>query len=659
MATASHGYEPGRMTTLELAASTAVRALRAIASSDPAAAEAMAALRNMQTTVETGWLPAIRLIRRSTALSGGIPVFALGGGGGSSSTWKKSEDGPEPGTFTFQPFNALSALFPGDDDITAEEIVDKINEILERDPSEQQLMELGVLANALEQIAEDGELSQAVLVELGPGGVQDVYTKIFQLGFSYPLNPTLGTDNFDATRYVGGDLAGLIGDPFNQLVAAGAQGSDGRRVVLDALDRGAGAENPWEAAVLAGLARAEDLPDDVAVRLLEVVKTLDPSDFATGLQDLDNTAYPELEYDIELLELFAISNNSGLMKSYVYGPDGFVPGGAARLADMLETNGFYYRSDADIGAALGDIIERIIATTPKDDLIVIDGRGRMTEEGVVYDIVQLLLDNDLKVSGASIFEQLAPFLPEIATAFPGTESPFDEQQVRALFKDLFNDMSRTELDAALALMVESAVSRIPDLQPGTFDIKRDPEQIIGSLLDGVLGPASGAIEDIIGDDKEREAFWEGALNSAFGLVPLPGGKVAGLVIRKTVGRLIDETLTTDDGGRQQIGSARGEAIAATVAQLYADPRSRNAIVDQALDNWDITADDLRTQFSHEDDKRLVEDEIEKIRRALVASRRTGADPLDAETFVELPDVGSIVRELEKELAISPVEVLSG
>ena len=173
----------------------------------------------------------------------------------------------------------------------------------------------------------------------------------------------------------------------------------------------------------------------------------------------------------------------------------------------------------EVSAALGDIVARIIENTPDADLIVNGPNGQMTEDGVLYVIVQLLLDNDLKVSGFAVFEQLAPYLPEITQAFPGTNSPFDEGDIRDLFKDLFNDMSSEELEQALVLLVNSAVSRVSDLGPDIFDINAHPDQILGDLFDGILGPAKGAVEDIIGDRGDRDAFWAGVFNSVFGLGP--------------------------------------------------------------------------------------------------------------------------------------------
>ena len=75
---ADFGYDPIRMTTLDTNTGSAVTALRAISSSDPSAQRAIAAVNRLRSTLEVGWLPAIRAIRSSTALSGGVPLHAFG-----------------------------------------------------------------------------------------------------------------------------------------------------------------------------------------------------------------------------------------------------------------------------------------------------------------------------------------------------------------------------------------------------------------------------------------------------------------------------------------------------------------------------------------------------------------------------------------------------
>ena len=117
---------------------------------------------------------------------------------------------------------------------------------------------------------------------------------------------------------------------------------------------------------------------------------------------------------------------------------------------------------------------------------------------------------------------------------------------------------------------------------------------------------------------------------------------------------------TGDDQRSRVASARAEAIAATVAELYGTPALRDTYIAQALDNWDnITEGSLRTAFSHEPDQALVDAEIERIRQELLASQRPGAAPLDAETFVRLPAVKILISQLEDKLAVSPNEIRSG
>ena len=74
------GDDAARMTALDTKAQAAITALRAITSSDPSAQRAIGAVNALRSMLETGWMPAIRAICSSDALTGGFTTAALGGG---------------------------------------------------------------------------------------------------------------------------------------------------------------------------------------------------------------------------------------------------------------------------------------------------------------------------------------------------------------------------------------------------------------------------------------------------------------------------------------------------------------------------------------------------------------------------------------------------
>ena len=202
MTMSTHGYEPSQMTNLAWRTTEAIASLAAISSNDPAAGGAVIAVRGLQSTLESRWVPAASAVRSVDPLG---RTSAFTGPDDRSGTWTYVG-----GTgVVFVPFAGLEALFPGDDDITAEDVVAKIEEILEDDPSEQQLLELAMLGRALDEIATDTLLSEAVLVELGADGMESLYQRLFVLGAQYPINPTEGTTDFDPDHRLGTDLADL------------------------------------------------------------------------------------------------------------------------------------------------------------------------------------------------------------------------------------------------------------------------------------------------------------------------------------------------------------------------------------------------------------------------------------------------------------------
>ncbi len=307
MTAPSHGYAPNALAILDDRAATAAASLRRITSTDPEATEAIAAVRRLQSLLELGWVPAIRTILRSGALSGSVPVFGFHdvGGGGGGDSWTKSEDGPEPGTLTFQPLNALSSLFPGDDDITGEEIAELIGEILEADPSVQQLLDLGVLTNALEEIAMNTALPVEVVEALGPAGLTALYARLHDLGYPYPVLETPDPPRLEP------DLPGVI-EAFG-LVVAQAIKRPGPSAVIEEVIADAG---EWPilryVAPLAGLARVDNLPDHLADQLLAALRDLEDRDLHRDTMRPTNVAYPGLPSKTESLIAVLFGGNPRL-----------------------------------------------------------------------------------------------------------------------------------------------------------------------------------------------------------------------------------------------------------------------------------------------------------------------------------------------------------
>lgn len=650
MAAPSHGYEPNRLATLDGKAADAATSLRAISSTDPAASEAIAAIRRLQSILEFSWTPAIRSIRQSTALSGGAPVFGLGGGGRSGS-WDRGTDGPEPGTCTFQPFNALSALFPGDDDVTGEEIAAKIQEILDADPSEQQVLELAALTRALEEIAMNTQLSADVIEALGPDGVTAFYARLHDLGYPYPVLPTPDHPLLEP------DLQGVI-EAFGLVVTQGVKRPGAAAVIVEVIE----IADEWPilrgVAPLAGLARVDNLPPDVADRLLEALRNLEDRDLPNDNRSPTNVAYPGLPTKTELLIAVLFGGNPDLVTRHIYGPDGFVDGGEELLGDLIETDARNDVIGTEVSEALGNVIQRIIDQTPTGALVVINDRLDQNGEGVIFDIVQLLLDHDFKVGGLGVIEALAPFLPVLTGAYPGASTPFDPDEIGDLYFDLFNDMSAAEVEDALATILAGTLARFDDLDPSEFSGGTRPDIELGQLLDGVLGPATAAIERTVKDEKQRMAIWEAAINQAFGLLPLPGGKLAGLAMRTAFKHVVTKVFVDNDsdGKLEAADMIDALAVEAALATIYASPEFHDEIVRTALDDWERTAGGLRTTKNHPGatpaDIEARDNVIEDIKRQLEQSLEPGAPPVDYEIFLDLPEIRDIVVELRDKVTLS-------
>ncbi len=481
-------------------------------------------------------------------------------------------------------------LFPGDDDITGQEIADKIEDILGQRPSGAHFILLGVLGRALAVIAQDRELSAEFLVAVGPDGLQGLYTQLFMLGFGYPFEYRDPDRAWDQPQRIGTDLALTIGDPFNLVVSAGVRRPEGRRVVSAAIAELADARDSWEAAGLGGLVRVEGLPPSLARELFDAVSVLEHDTFARSFQDWNNTLYPELEWDYEELQLFAISNSPVLIHDLIHDHGRFVDGGETRLRGLVESKGHYWRTEIDIADALGKIFGHIIEFTPPSDLVERRPDGGPAGTGVLFDLVDILLEEDLKVSGLPVLEALGPFLPEIMGAIPGSTTPYTPQEVRAVLKDLFQDLSSAETEAALGIIVSSVIAQVPvTLTSADFDGTEPAGIAVGDLLDALFGPAVGALDDVV-DDKERQMeFWRAALDDAFGLIPLPGPSIAKMAIKRGVSAIIDGVVAGPDGHDADVAAAQEALITNTVAALWADPAINAEVVEQALGDWERTA----------------------------------------------------------------------
>ena len=654
VARAELGYDPGRVVAVDNKTSAAIVALRSITSVDPSAQTAMSAVRGLLTTLETGWVPAIQAVRASDALTGGGAVSGLGGGG-SGPSW--GFDALHIGGFC--PLDPLAALFPGDDDITAADIVAKIDESLGQRPSREQFSDLVTLGRALDEIAEDPDLAAEVLAELGPEGLQNVYTELFMLGLAYPFVPDNPDDASDR-RMIGGHLDLTVGNPFNRLVAAGSSSPDGRRVIGETIDLAADADNAWDLAALGGLVRVEGLPPNLARRLFEAVDQLDPYMF-TSFMDRDNSMYPELEYDVADLRLFVIANNPILIHDLIHDHGEFVDGGEELLAELIESNGYYWRTDQEIGELLSKIFGHIIEFTPDSQLIERRTDGGPGSTGVVFDLVDLLLDNDLKVPGHHVLAAIGPHLPEIIGSVPGSSSPYSAQDVRAILEDLFEDLSPAQTEEALQIIVASAIAKVPiTITSADFDGTEPAGIAVGDLLDSLFGPVVGALDDIVKDDEEQAAFWRAAINDAFGLIPIPGSSVAKFAIKRGVREIVDALPLERDSPDAAVDAAQQALIENTVTVLYADPAINAQVVEQALADWDRTAILLggepgeSTPGGHE----LNRVEVDRIRRELEHARDNGT-LVDPDVFVRLPQIVDLVEELQDELTLSPARNQSG
>lgn len=643
----SHGYQPDRLTSLDTNVVSAATSLAGITSTDPAAAEAIAAVRTLHATLTDAWVPAIRAVRTSTALSGGVVLSGLGGD--RSVGWKKSEDGPEPGTLTFQPFVALSGLFPGDGDITAAEIAAKITEILDADPSEQQVLDLAILMTALEEIAMNTQLSADVIDALGPDGVTAVYARLHDLGYPYPVLSTPDHPRLEP------DLPGVV-EAFGRVVTQGVKRPGAALVIEEVIEMAGEYPTLRYVAPLAGLARADHLPPDLADQLLDALRELDERDLSSDTMRPTNVAFPGLPLKTESLVAILFGGNPDLVTRHVFARGGFVDGGEEVFADLIETDARNDVIGAEVSEALGNVIQQIIDQTPYDELVVIDEHRNQTAEGVVFDIVALLLDNDFKVSGLGALVAIAPFLPVLTGSLPNSETPFSRQQIGELYVDLFNDMSTEEVESALAAILSGALARFDEFDPGEFESGQRPDIEFGLLLDGVLGPATVAIEQVVDDREERETAWRNAVRQAFGLLGLPGGRVAGFVIQKGFKQFVERTILTDRGPLDAADEIDAIAVEAALMTIYGTDKFHDRIVENALDDWDLTAAGLRSGLTHPTDTpadhAARERRIDEIERLLDASLVPGADPVDLEIFLDLPEVRDIVVELFTTVTLS-------
>lgn len=600
MATPSHGYEPTRMTTLAARIVDGAAALRAITSSEPAAADAVAAVRRLQAVLDVGWTPAIRSIRQNPPLAGSVPVFSFGGGG-SSGSWDRTADGPEPGTLIFEPFDPLSALFPGDDDITADEIVERIDEILDGEPSPMQRLELSLLGSALDQIAKDEELVAAVLVELGPEGLEDVYTRLFILGHNYPINPTVGTADFDPDHQLGLDLADLILDPFDALVGAGAQHPDGAAIVSEVIERGPDHTYDFDLAAIQGLSGVSTLPLGMQHQLLDVLLVIDHQGIESGPFDTENVLFP---------------------------------------------------GNDDVDDAIQSVVVHIIELTPEDELIEVLPDGSNSDSGVIFELAAILAGTDIHVDDLELLEAVAPYLPELSGGLPHAGASTSPRQYRALIKNLLEDLSPEQVEEALAIIAQSAIDRVTDVvSTGNIAGGNSPGNNLRGLLDDVFGPVVGALEDIHGDSERAADQLAQVLTTIAGLAPSPESKIASTAIGAGVGWVIGEFTEVTDPNDVAVHEAKQHLITSAITQLYEDAALRNEFGRNALDEWTDVTEPRLAGFGFD------EAEIARIHRELETQARTG-EPVPADVFVKLPDVVELTETLDRELTLSPARTAS-
>lgn len=644
------GYDAARMSALDTKAQAAITALRAITSSDPSARRAIGAVDALRSTLETRWMPAIRAIRSSDALTGGFTTAALGGG---AKAW--GGGGPHD-ELNYCPFDALAMLFPGDDDVTAEDIATEIDEILRMAPSQEQFAKLNLLGRAFEQIADDADLAAAVIEELGSEGLRNAYTELFMLGLEYPHDI-----HRDGSRVIGDDIATTIGTPFNLVVGAATERPEGRRVVARAIDELADADDAWDVAAVAGLARVEGLGPNLARSLLEVIEDLDPTQFHAGWGDLDNTMYPEIEWDFTDLRLFVIANNPVLIHDLIHDHHDFVDGGEEQLRDLIETNGYYWRTDEAIGELLGKVFAHIIEHTPPDELVHSLPSGRPATTGVIFDLVDLLLEQDLKVPGHHVLAAIGPLLPEVMGAVPGSSRRYSPDELRSILKDLFEDLSSSQVEEAMAIIITAAVDEAPiSITSADFSGPFPAGNPVGDYLDAIFGPASGALDDVIDDRNKQAEMWRSVLTDAFGLIPLPGSTVVKFAIKRGVNEIINGTINHDRANgrdRSALDEAQQQLIENTIVVLYDDPAISAQVVDNALADWEDTAialggdlDDVRNQGGG--GQRTSAAEVERIRRELLDAQRNGT-PIPADIFMQMPQIQDLVNQLEDELILSP------
>ena len=86
--------------------------------------------------------------------------------------------------------------------------------------------------------------------------------------------------------------------------------------------------------------------------------------------------YPEIEWDFADLRLFVIGNNPILIHDLIHDHHGFVDGGEELLGDLVETKGFYWRTDEEIGKLLGKVFSHIVEFTAAADLVNALSNGR-------------------------------------------------------------------------------------------------------------------------------------------------------------------------------------------------------------------------------------------------------------------------------------------
>jgi len=240
-------------------------------------------------------------------------------------------------------------------------------------------------------------------------------------------------------------------------------------------------------------------------------------------------------------------------------------------------------------------------------------------------------------------------------SIPGSSERYSPSEVRAILKDLLEDLSPSEIEDALTIVTASAIAQLPiTITTGDFDGSGRANWSVPNLLDSLFGPTAGAIEDIVKDDAEAAAFWRDAMNQAFGLIPIPGNAVAKWAIKRGVRELIDGFPMERDSPDAAVQAAQQALVENTVLALYADEDINAQIVDAALDDWPATRTLLVGDEPHirPGGQELTVAEANEVHRALIEARRTG-EPLDPEVFVQLPDVVNLIEELEDELTLSP------